>query len=213
MKKYSDMPFILIFIVRSKKEVINIKTKFPQNQWEFVSWFQVQHISVISSLELFFWPEQFYQMTSGKALNSTWISPICIKHVDEHCYVAMKSSIGGFNDYFFILFSSLLEETSYTFLNDMENTVLHSCICLDISILNKVDTILCYCALKQHITAEFSGVKRNESVSGSLYFTPLSSASDFITTNVPERLCQIYQHTAATWTPLKQFCFVGFLHI
>lgn len=32
-----------------KKEVINIKTKFPQNQWEFVSWFQVQHISVISS--------------------------------------------------------------------------------------------------------------------------------------------------------------------
>lgn len=62
------------------------------------------------------------------------------------------------------------------------NTISYSCIYSDISILNKLDTILypellCYCGLKQHITAEFSAVKRSASISDGPYFILLSSAS------------------------------------
>jgi len=54
-------------------------------------------------------------MTSGKALNTTWTSPICIKHVEGHCYVAVKILIARFNDHLFIVLFSVRRDMSYSF--------------------------------------------------------------------------------------------------
>lgn len=87
--------------------------------------------------------------------------------------MGMKILIAGFNTNLFC--SALI--CVILILKCYGNALFHSCICSDVSILNELDTILCYHGLKQHITAEFSAVKRNASVSDAPCFILLSSAS------------------------------------
>lgn len=91
----------------------------------------------------------------------------------------MKILIAGFNDNLFIRFCSLLEKMCHI---DFKKLWKYNIAQLYLfgylySKNLKLDTILLYCGLKQHITAEFSAVKRNASVSDGSCFILLSSAS------------------------------------